>query len=125
MKTKINGLLKIIFSLAVGIFSHSAFSQTMIQSKINAFEYKNCLKNDKCIVIHADIAESGQFSQIFALKKYSVKVLKNQFDQSVLKKFEGNFGYLDMDTEYLVLTQADKNEVVINLVNLKMSGYLR
>jgi hypothetical protein len=99
-------------------FASTAFSQVESQSSFKFFEMKNCVEK-KCMRLTADMAESGVYSSVLALKNVKMFLITNNKEEVL----QATYGYLDLDGQQLVLHTGKKNETSFNLKSLAKKEY--
>lgn len=90
-------------------------------TEIQKFEFSTCLKkNNSCILIKADKAESQFISQNMMLKNINI-IIRNKKNK-VLNSFEEKMGFYDITNNRIVFSKLTNSntlkETVITLNNL-------
>lgn len=93
---------KTIFA-AVLTASNIVFAKADIQG----FEFKVCSKNkESCLVAKSSEAQSSQLRPIYTFKNLNIEIIKAD---RVLEEIKDVKGYLDVDSEQMVMIEQTKN----------------
>lgn len=95
-----------------GVVHASAFST------INGFNLKTCVAK-VCFELHSDQAKSGQFSFLHTFQNYKASFIENGKTQELT----GEFGYVDLEKNTVVLKKKSHGEIFINLNTLKKEEF--
>ncbi len=114
---KIKNLKKALFVLAIA----SSFSAQAIESsaKIKKFELKNCNSKGVCVQLHANQAESGNFTPLMSLSDVHINLVHRKH----ITHYAGRSGYIDIERQIVVIRLNASKEVSVNLTDLSVKEY--